>query len=199
MPSIYDAHITEVPIAAPAVPPQLQALIAAEVARQVEPLVSEIATLEATNAALVDRLAVLEGLSSPPIETGTGEVLLSQPTPSPPDPAISEEIIQLRADLEMFNEARALEIATDRRRIAALEVPPEVHVQPKQRNQGDILRALLATTANGKMLQNTARAKMGISKSAFSRLLHTIEGSVKYEPYHKDRRQNVLVLVNKNE
>jgi len=151
-------------------------------------LKAEIAALKAEKAT-----------STPPVKTATEEVESPQQVPPVPDPAISEEIIQLRADLEMFNEARALEIATDRRRIAALEVPPEVHVQPKQRNQGDILRALLATTANGKMLQNTARAKMGISKSAFSRLLHTIEGSVKYEPYHKDRRQNVLVLVNKNE
>ena len=127
------------------------------------------------------------------------------------DATLREEVIRLQValqeerdarhravqDLEELNDLRALEIGQDRRRIAALEVPPEVHVQPKQRNQGDILRALLATTPRGKMLQKVARQKMGISKSAFSRLIGTLGGTVKKEPYHRDRRQNILILIDK--
>jgi len=178
------------------VPPQialqLQSLLARMNAQD-----ERIADLEATNATLVDRLAALEGLSAPPAGIVTEEAQPPQQVPAPPDTAISEDIIQLRADLEAMNESRASDIAQDRRRIAALEVPPEVHVQPKQRNQGDILRALLATTPRGKMLQKVARQKMGISKSAFSRLIGTLGGTVKKEPYHRDRRQNILILIDK--
>jgi len=175
-----------------------------QIALQLQTILSRMAAqddrindLEATNAALVARLAVLEATSAPPAEIATGEVQTLQQVTPPPDIAILGEIIQLRADMEMFNESRALEIAEDRGRLRALETPPEVHVQPKQRNQGDILRALLASTGNGKMLQSAARSKMGISKSAFSRLLLTLEGRVRHEPYHRDRRQNVLILINK--
>ena len=165
------------------VPPQIALQLQALVAEAIRPL--------------QDRVAALEG-SQDPGEAGQ-------------DAAHREEVIRLQIalqeerdarhrtvqDLEELNDLRALEIGQDRRRIAALEVPPEVGVQPKQRNQGDILRALLASTPNGKMLQSKARQKMGMSKSAFSRLLLTLMGSVKYEPYHMDRRQNVLVLINK--
>jgi len=197
MSSREETPILEVPIAPPVAPPQLQALIATEVARQTEVLVGEIASLEATNATLVARLAALEA-SQQPAENGQAaglheEVVRLQDT-------LQEERKSHQKAVTILEDAitlRAQEIASDRRRIAALEVPPEVRMQPKQRNQGDILRALLASTANGKMLQSKARQKMGMSKSAFSQLFQTLEGSVKHEPYHRDRRQNVLILINK--
>ena len=195
MQSVNESYVDE-PFA-PLVSPQLQAIIATEVARQTEPLINEIAALEATNTALVDRLAALEGLSAPPVDGTAEEGRSPQQATSSPETGLLEEVIRIRTDLEGLNESRALEIAEDRRRIAALEVPEVVRPQPKQCNQGDILRVLLASTANGKMLQSTARDKMGISKSAFSRLLQTLKGSVKHEPYHRDRRQNVLILINK--
>ena len=167
----------------PVIALQLQRLVA----EAVEPLVEEIASLKAE----VDRL---KSTSPPPVDIASGEVVLPQQVPTPPESVLLEEISQLRDDMEAMNEHRALEIATDRRRIAALEMPTP---QPKQRTQGDLLRILLASTHNGKMLQKQAREKMGISKSAFSRLLQTLRGSVKMEPYHMDRRQNVLVLINK--
>lgn len=173
------------------------ATVPPQIALQLRAMMDRINDLEATNAALVDRVAILEDSQDP------GET--SQ------DAALREEVVRLQdalleerdahhlavQDLEELNVLRALEIGQDRQRLAALEVPPAPHVQPKQRNQGDILRALLAATGRGKMLQSTARRKMGISKSAFSRLLHTLEGTVKNEVYHRDRRQNVLTLINK--
>ena len=185
------------------VPPMIAIQLQGIVSEAVTPLLLKISALEAMNAALVDRLTALEDentTSAPPVNTAPEVVYLPQQAPPSPDMALLEEISQLKTDLTGLNEAnesRALEIATDRRRLAALETPPSVHIQPKQRNQGDLLRALLATTGRGRMLQSTARRKMGISKSAFSRLLLTLEGTVKKEPYHRDRRQNVLILINK--
>ena len=111
------------PFALVGVPPQITAQLQAAITQAMAPLLSEIATLKEENAALVDRLTALEGLSAPPIEDTTGEVHLPQQVHPEPDKSLCEDIIRLRADMEMLNESRAVEIAEDRSRLRALEVP----------------------------------------------------------------------------
>ena len=67
-------------------------------------------------------------------------------------------------------EALALDIARDRKRLTALEAPPEP--QPLQKDRGEILRALLAANG-GKALATEIRKKMHLSRAAFSLLLDT--------------------------
>ena len=70
--------------------------------------------------------------------------------------------------------------------------------QPKQKNQSEILRLLLAQN-NGKMLKADARHKMGLSKSQFSDLLSTMSGLVESKPLRSDRRSHVLILIKNKE
>jgi len=70
--------------------------------------------------------------------------------------------------------------------------------QPKQKDQGEILRLLLAQN-NGKMLKADARHKMGLSKSQFSDLLSTMSGLVESKPLRSDRRSHVLILIKNKE
>ena len=70
--------------------------------------------------------------------------------------------------------------------------------QPKQKNQSEILRLLLAQN-NGKMLKADARHKMGLSKSQFSDLLSTMSGLVESKPLRGDRRSHVLILIKNKE
>ena len=70
--------------------------------------------------------------------------------------------------------------------------------QPKQKDQGEILRLLLAQN-NGKMLKADARHKMGLSKSQFSDLLSTMSGLVESKPLRGDRRSHVLILIKNKE
>jgi hypothetical protein len=70
-------------------------------------------------------------------------------------------------------------------------MPPDP--TPSQKDQGDILRALLAAN-NGKMLVKDARHKMHLSKAQFSQLLASMDGSIETKAYHLDGRQKVLVL-----
>jgi len=199
MSTIKDAVIEDIVFVPPTINPQLQAAINQAIA----PLVGEIAALREENAALVDRLATLEGLSAPPVETAAGEVQTSQQVSSAPDTAILEEIIQLRADMEATNDRQDHAISLQAEKLYELEAqspttgPAPGCPQPKQLRDREILLLILSSTSNGKMLQSKARERMGISKSAFSRLLRTLEGRVKKEPYHRDRRQNVLILINK--
>lgn len=198
--SILDESFGPLAAVPPEVAQQLQDIISQAVAPLLEKINSDRLEFIERISDLEAEIATLKATSAPPAETAPGEDQSPPQEPPSPPMAILEEIIQLKTDLTGLNEAnesRALEIATDRRRIAALETPPTPHVQPKQRNQGDILRALLAATGKCKMLQSVARRTMSISKSAFSRLLHTLDGIVSKVSYHRDRRQNVLTLINK--
>jgi len=115
----------------------------------------------------------------------------------------SDENVKLRKqlnDIESWQQTYSEEIAYDKRRIAALEKHQNTtEPQPKQKDRGDILRALLAATPHGKMLISEARSKMGLSKSQFSDLLKTLRDHICFEPYHHDRRKKVLILKNKNQ
>ncbi|MDD3022055.1 MAG: hypothetical protein PHX61_13905 [Alphaproteobacteria bacterium] len=103
-------------------------------------------------------------------------------------------------NIESWQQTYSEEIAYDKRRIAALEKHQNTtEPQPKQKDRGDILRALLAATPHGKMLISEARSKMGLSKSQFSDLLKTLRDHICFEPYHHDRRKKVLILKNKNQ
>ncbi len=105
----------------------------------------------------------------------------------------AQEISTLRAELESIEERLSREIALDRQRISKLEQIEE-KPQPRQLNQSEVLRALLAANG-GKMLQSEAIRKMAISKSDFSKLLRTVKNDIKSKPYYKDRRKNLLELL----
>ena len=64
--------------------------------------------------------------------------------------------------------------------------------QPKQKDQADVLLAILAQSNNGKILEKDARRKLGLSKSQFSRLIKTMEGRIESKPLSTDRRQHVI-------
>ena len=110
---------------------------------------------------------------------------------------LQEENAALRAKLasreslqEQDTTRMCLDIAYDRRRLAALE---KVEPQPLQRDRGDILRALI-TANGGKMLAKDARAKMRMDKGNFSRLLDTLDDYIDTKPLHYDKRNLLLII-----
>jgi len=111
---------------------------------------------------------------------------------------LRDENTELRRRLdgiESWQQTYSEEIAYDKRKIATLEEHQNTtKPQPKQKGRGDILIALLANTAHGKMPQSEAIKKMGMSKTRFSELLATVKDYVEVRPYHKNKRRNILVL-----
>ena len=110
---------------------------------------------------------------------------------------LQEENAALRAKLASLESLQeqdtnriCLDIAYDRRRLAALE---KVEPQPLQRDRGDILRALI-TANGGKMLAKDARAKMRMDKGNFSRLLDTLDDYIDTKPFHYDKRNLLLII-----
>lgn len=69
----------------------------------------------------------------------------------------------------------------------------ERNAQPKQKNRGAVLLALLAAN-NGKMLALDARHKLEISETAFSLLLRTLTNRIEVKSLHSDRRKNLIIL-----
>jgi uncharacterized membrane protein len=104
---------------------------------------------------------------------------------------LESRIIKLENLLDQDCERLARDIAYDRQRLALLEAEPDP--TPSQKDRGEILRALLASHG-GKMREKEARQKMRLSKSQFSQLLSSMNGSVEMKPYNQDRRQKILVL-----
>lgn len=103
----------------------------------------------------------------------------------------NRRITDIEAHQDQDCERLARDIAHDSRRLAKLEQPPDP--TPSQKDRGEILRALLAAN-QGKMLVKEVRHKMHLSKSQFSQLLASMNGSIETKPYHLDGRQKVLVL-----
>lgn len=65
--------------------------------------------------------------------------------------------------------------------------------QPRQKDRGEILRALLVANG-GKMMLKDARQKMRLSRSRFSELLATMAEEIEVKPFHLRRSQRVLIL-----
>jgi hypothetical protein len=103
---------------------------------------------------------------------------------------VEQRIVVLETSHDQDIERLALEAAHDRQRVTKLEQ----HVQPLQRDRGEILRALIAASG-GKLLAKYARLKMHLDKATFSRLLNTIPDHVARKVHQLDRRQKLLVLV----
>ncbi len=97
-----------------------------------------------------------------------------------------EEIMALRADEKLDHD----DIRDIFDALASLE---QSHIQPLQRDRGEILRALIAANG-GKMLAKDARQKMHLSKNRFSELLARMEEHIEKRPYHLDRTQNIIIL-----
>jgi len=98
-----------------------------------------------------------------------------------------EEIRALRADEKLdHDDIRDLYDA-----LASLEQPP--HIQPMQKDRGEILRALIAANG-GKMLAKDARAKMHLGKEQFSLLLSRMGEYIETKPLRQDKRKLVLII-----
>jgi len=172
----------EVPFALVGVPPgfalQLQGLVAAAVA----PLLAEIADLRA-------EIAALKATTAPPAEIAAGEDLPTQHITSPPNTAISEDIIQLRADMEEYNDLRASEIGQDRRRIAALEAPVEAGERALS-HLDHLAREMKKSRIRQLSFTNAARL-LGISRPRIHQLRPSIEQDKRFsivtDPHHKQR------------
>ena len=94
------------------------------------------------------------------------------------------------SDLEEAMDLRALEIAQDRRRMAALE---HEEPQPKQLIRAENLRSILVAHG-GKMPSKEARRIMDLSESRFSELLATMKDSIGKKPARTNGRQNIIYL-----
>lgn len=105
---------------------------------------------------------------------------------------LRDGIVRLQNSLEDQLTGIKLEMALDKQRIKALEVPE--HSQPTQKDRADALLLLLAAS-NGKMLAKDARHRLSISKSLLSQLVRSLRGKVEVRPLHTDRRQHVISLI----
>ncbi len=105
----------------------------------------------------------------------------------------SERLGLLKEELDATYEQFSGDICNHGQRLVKLEQIQD-KPQPRQLNQSEVLRALLAANG-GKMLQSEAIKKMNITKSDFSRLLRSMKNDIKSKPYYKDRRKNLLELL----
>lgn len=120
--------------------------------------------------------------------------------------SLAEQVEQIRNELsDLKKDLRESKVYTAASRIDdlwdALEdleksvVRKGPEAKPKQKDQGDVLRLLLASN-NGKMLLNDARNKLGLSKSQFSQLLSTMKEEVDTRPTRTNKRSKILMLKN---
>jgi hypothetical protein len=103
---------------------------------------------------------------------------------------MSRKIASLETLQEQDTTRICLDIAYDRRRLAALE---KIEPQPLQRDRGEILRALIAANG-GKILAKDARLKMHLSKQTFSMLLASMVDYIEIKPLHSDKRKLLLII-----
>lgn len=98
-----------------------------------------------------------------------------------------------RAEIELLKKDLKLDRADIRDLYEAIDHIEQIKIQPKQKNRGEILRALIVANG-GKMLAKDARRKMGLGKATFSVLLSTMNGEILKKPYHLNKSQLVLSL-----
>ena len=77
--------------------------------------------------------------------------------------------------------------------IRELRFREEPEPGPKQKDRGEILKALLSAN-QGKMLERDARRKMGLGEAVFSKLLSRMKDCIEVQSLHSNRRMNLLVL-----
>lgn len=77
--------------------------------------------------------------------------------------------------------------------IRELRFREEPEPGPKQKDRGEILKALLAAN-QGKMLEKDARRKMHLTETVFSKLLSRMKDCIEVQSLHSNRRMNLLVL-----
>jgi chromosome segregation ATPase len=110
---------------------------------------------------------------------------------------LKAEVSQIKKNFEDSQEQiLGVELIDDRKRITALEDLMTLPAQPrpKQRDQGDILRLLLAS-GNGEFVPaKIIRRKMGLSDVQFSQLLKVSKSWLEIKEYSLDRRQKLLKI-----
>ncbi len=111
---------------------------------------------------------------------------------------LSKSIDSLERTVEDLRDLAKYTLSTLSKRVTALEdVKAQARPQKAQAARGEILRTLLAAN-NGKMLASDARHRMGLSKSAFSLLLGTLNDKIETKPLKSDRRKMLILLKSSN-
>jgi len=77
--------------------------------------------------------------------------------------------------------------------IRELRFREEPEPSPRQKDRGEILKALLSAN-QGKMLERDARRKMGLGEAVFSKLLSRMKDCIEVQSLHSNRRMNLLVF-----
>jgi len=114
--------------------------------------------------------------------------------------AMAASIATIRSELPeyhaMVHEAQSAFQRRTTERLQALEdiMSLEQEPRPKQKNQGDILRALLAANNGMYASAKDVRRKMGLNEVQFSQLLKVSKGFVEVKENPRDRRQKLLKI-----
>ncbi|OPY54678.1 MAG: hypothetical protein A4E48_00257 [Methanosaeta sp. PtaU1.Bin060] len=128
---------------------------------------------------------------------------------------LRDEVAQMRRDMDILmagmaevkaeipeyhqqiHETLSLRCQTIARRMDSMEdilALPEIP-KPRQSDQRDVLRALLAQNSNGKWIPAKAiRQKMNMGKDEFSRLLKISKDFVEVKENPRDRREKLLKI-----
>ncbi len=140
-------------------------------------------------------------LEKPPLEEPRGDFPAANGDVSLQGDIVSGRERQLECFIKL--QARQIEKLEDRieemedhfgRQIAELRRELVTPPQPRQKDRGEILVALLASRPHGKMLESEARRKMDLQKATFSALVRTLGDRVEAIPWDKDRRKKILRL-----
>lgn len=104
---------------------------------------------------------------------------------------------QLRARMDEIHDSLLTEIASDRKRITALEARFD-HIEPEsdtfQRRKENVMAILLAN--GGKMLQKELAARLELDKAEISRLIHSLErdGVIKTKRSSSNKKYKVICI-----
>ena len=174
--------------ASPDVPPQLQAVIAQEVTRQLGPLMEE-------NARLRARLAALEEEENGPDEDEPGNPGGREGFRIEKEvAALRARLADLRRDHEDVAEFNAVERAADRRRLADLEEGRTAPPSPTEKTKGHFqhVKALLLHADHGKGTVKFLASRLEVCKRQAWNIIHRMERegliNVIWDPHHKQRR-----------
>lgn len=154
-------------------------------------LSTEIAFLREERSSQAEAIAAPEGCSAPPVDPTAGEVCSPQKPASSPDTALPEVVLQLKADLEEFNDLRALEIAQNRRRISTLEEPKVPPPTTKTLGHLDHLAREMKESRTRQLTFTRAAKILGLSSVRVHQLRPLIEHDKRFDivadPHHKQR------------
>ena len=106
--------------------------------------------------------------------------------------ALIETVNRLGEEIAIMKRDAKLDREDIRDLFEAIDSLEHTHIQPAQKDRGEILKALLKANG-GKMLAKDARKVMRLSSSRFSELLARSD-FIETKPYHLNKSALVLIL-----